>query len=207
MSNIKTLIAGTLFCGLSVAAISCSEKPSYRGTWESITPENELTSFPGATTATSRTSLTFGEATDDGAGDVELTNDYTIVRTAPTADGSRTLTLNIDAKGLVKGKWTPDVDDEDDLLLNFDHSTLEITIDGDKVTLASDTTGLAPERVDSLRTAVTDMVRQQLRTAMTASANLYSVISDVEVSKDGKTLGFETDHNDAKVRMQKKTEL
>lgn len=141
------------------------------GSWTSSAPESVTEAVAGAKTATVVTSIDFNKPVGDADGMLTLVADYDV--TAPVVTDSATTDVAYKVVATIKGTWAQDGDDHDDYLLTFDKNTLSVE--------GTDAPELGP---------VTD--------AFLNSLSKFSVIEDVEVSKDKKHLTFETKNPEVK---------
>ena len=169
------LIAAVAAGALTVT--SCSEKTDFTGEWVKGTPANVTDAFQRSKLATSTTKIMFERNPSSTDGNVTLTADYDI--TPPASD--TTAQTVVKGTATVTGTWSFDVDDENDLLLSYDMSTVSVSM------------------ADSSASAYKDQVSQAFMRELTQ----YSVLEDVEVSKDGKTMTVELQSPERKVVFRK----
>lgn len=170
------LIAAVVAAG-ALTVTSCSEKTDFTGKWVSGTPDNVTNVFVGSRLATSTTKITFERTPESTDGVVTLSSDYEITPAAGDSISSGV----VKGTATVKGTWSYDVDDQDDLLLSYDMSTVSVSM------------------ADSNASAYKD----QMSHAFMSELTQYSVLEDVEVSKDGKTMTVELQSPERKVVFRK----
>lgn len=174
----KTINAVLLSIGVAAAMASCGqENTNPVGNWTSAAPESVTESVSGATAATRTMTIDFNQPQGDADGILTLTADYDV--TAPAVADSVAVPKSYKATATVNGKWSQDADDKDDYLLSFDTNTLNVQ--------GVDAPELGP---------VTD--------AFLNSLSNFTTIEDVEVSKDGTHMTFETKNPDVKYHFVKK---
>lgn len=170
------LIAAAVAAG-ALTVTSCSEKTDFTGEWVKGTPANVTDAFQPSKLATSTTKIMFERNPSSTDGNVTLTADYDIT---PAASDTTAQTA-VKGTATVFGTWSFDVDDENDLLLSYDMSTVSVSM------------------ADSTASAYKDQVSQAFMRELTQ----YSVLEDVEVSKDGKTMTVELQSPERKVVFRK----
>lgn len=182
---------------LTATLVSCSEKEDdFIGGWKSIAPLNVASDIYGADSATEDIELGFTVPVQGADGNVSMTGHFNIVRPLPsdtTAGPSPKATFTATAS--CPGTWTYDVDDDDDILLMFDHNKIAVKIDNDKISL-SGTDSIPALKLETFRR---EWVRE-IENSFHATLTRFSVIEDVETSKDGKTMSFELHDPKAKIR-------
>lgn len=156
-----SILAVAALCGASVLT-SCSQQSTpFLGKWIAGNPENVTGLLPDSKSATATTELTFEKSPESADGVLTLTSKYDI-----DATGGNNGVDRFSATADVKGTWAYDVDDDDDLLLSFDMNTLKVA---------------------SQDSTYTEAVERAFRSQLAR----YSVVSDIEVSKDGRTMTLE----------------
>lgn len=175
----KTTKALILSLGAAALLAACSqhsdENPT--GSWTSAAPETVTQSIGGATSATRSLSFDFKAPTGDTAGEVVMTADYDV--TVPFVTDSTTNSRSYQVTASVRGTWTQEKGEHDDYLLAFDKNSIDVQ-------------GVnAPE----LGPVTDDFI---------SSLSRFASIEDVEVSKDGSHMTFETDKPDVTYHFVKK---
>lgn len=175
----KTAKAVVLTLGLTAIFAACGhhndDNPT--GNWTAAAPEGVTEAVSGATNAMKTVSIDFIAPVDGGAGELTLTADYDV--TVPFVTDSVTNKTAYTATATIKGTWVQDVDDHDDYLLTFDRNSLSVN--------GTDAPELGP---------VTDEFLNSL--------SQYTTIEDVEISKDGTHMTFETKNPEVKYHFVKK---
>lgn len=156
--------------GLTAVFTACDsqkdETPT--GSWESAAPVSVTAGVAGASSASKTMTITFVAPQGDAPGVVTVTADYDV---ALPASADSTAASSYKATATIKGTWARDGKEHDDYLLTFDRNSLAVN--------GVDAPELGP---------VTDEFLQ--------SVSALASIEDVEVSKDGARMKFETDHPD-----------
>lgn len=170
---------------------SCTDDKAFLGTWETVVPVHLEHRVPGTSSINSQQKISFAEGINKRIGDVKMTSELDVVRNIAQEDGTE-VEMTAEGYGFIKGTWTYDVDDDDDLVLNFDFNTLDVKFDKDNVSFHGvGAQGLTAEQRDSLAEIGADLCTREVKVAMSQELSRYGVIKDVEVSKDRNTLGFE----------------
>lgn len=174
MKKTSTLLLTLGVSAMLMASCSSSKDSQPTGTWTSQTPIVVTQAIDGARQASKV--LTFDFSAPE-AGKVTYTADYTV--TAPFVTDSVSGSSQYQVKASVEGTYAAKAGEDDDYLLTFDTNTLSVQ--------GTNAPELGP---------VTDDFLQSL----TALAK----IEDVEVSKDGSRMSFETDSPDVEYHFVKK---
>lgn len=183
---------------LPFALLSCGEKESpFIGSWQSTTPVSVTRTMPGVTSAIETVLLDFISDRQSTDGQVTLRGRYDIVCPARVA-GADSCTLSFTAVAAVNGSWTHDVDDHDDLLLDFDYSSVTVAIDSASVKKTPDIP-ISPSAGDSLL----QIMKTGIDTSFRESLTRMSVMEDVKVSKDGRSMTLEVKNPDYDLRFKR----
>lgn len=171
-----------LFLSMATAALfaSCGQQhddDNPTGAWTASAPESVTQAIADATSATKTVSIDFAAPVGEADGVVTLSADYDI--TVPYVTDSTTNATSYKATATISGTWTQDVDDHDDYLLTFDTNSLAVN-------------------------GVNAPVLGPVTDEFLSSVKAFTTIEDVEVSKDGTHLTFETKHPDVKYHFVKK---
>lgn len=191
--SLKTILLSGLISAAAVIGITgCSQQTPFIGSWKAISPADITASVPGAERATSELTFTFSDGTDKTGGKVALTNVFVVDRTLQFSDSIGTpVKVSVNGVANVDGTWTFDIDDDDDLLVNYDLSSLKVDVDKNGVQFDRAIPSLSEVQLDSLRVSVAESCKAEMQRVVASELTRYSVIDDVEVSKDRKVLGFE----------------
>lgn len=172
----KTLSTAIIAAALVASLASCdSHNENPEGSWTSASPESVTEQIAGAKSATQSLSLNFAPGEGETPGVVTLTADYDI--TLQPNDSVAAPAYKTTAT--ITGTWTRKGDDRDEYLLTFDPNSLSVS--------GIDAPELGP---------VTD--------AFLNTAARFTQIEDVEASKDGQHLTFETKNPDVEHHFVKK---
>lgn len=147
------------------------------GSWTSSAPQSVTQSVVGATSATKSVSIDFQARDGKAPGELTFTADYDVKATVPTDSVAKEVSYKVTAS--IKGSWAQDGDSHDDYLLTFDTNSLSVS--------GTDAPELGPVTDDFLTSLTT-----------------FTSIEDVEVSKDGTHMTFETKHPEVKYHFVKK---
>lgn len=176
MKKTITLLSGVALLAAAALFSSCTdERHDITGSWASSSPATVTASIPGASVATEALTFDFTQGQDKSSGPVKMTADYDV--TMPSDSVAEGISYKVTAS--IEGTWTRDLDDQDDYLLAFDSNSLSVA--------GVDAPELGP---------VTD--------AFMNSLQQFTVIEDVEVSKDATHLTFETKSPEVKYHFVKK---
>lgn len=172
----KTTKALLLTIGLTAALAACGhhDDDDPTGSWSSAAPISVTQGVDGAKSATKTITIDFNAPTA-GEGSMTFTADYDV--TLPAANDSVPSAYKVTAT--VNGTWAKDSESHDDYLLTFDKNSLNVS--------GTDAPELGP---------VTDEFLNSLGN--------FSVIEDVEVSKDGQHMTFETGKPEVKYHFVRK---
>lgn len=171
----KFLLAAGLVASLSACGTDKNENPE--GKWSSAAPVSVTENIAGASSATESLTFDFQAAVNGQPGTVIYTADYDVALPASTDSVAGPTSYKVTAT--IQGTWTQDMDDHDDYLLTFDQNTLSVS--------GTDAPELGP---------VTDVFLKSL--------SKFTTIEDVEVSKDGAHMTFETKSPEVKYHFARK---
>lgn len=146
------------------------------GSWETSAPQSVTESVSGAKSAVKTVALDFVAPSTDAAGTLTLTANYDVTVANPVKESADT-TYQVIAT--IKGTWAQDGDEHDDYLLTFDRNSLDV-----KGVNAPELGPVTDEFLNSL--------------------SAFTTIEDVETSKDGTHLKFETKNPEVEYHFVKK---
>ncbi len=173
---------------------SCSKGPDFTGTWTSLAPDDITADLPGASTAGSLMSIQFTENAENSRnGSVVLSSILDITQPVQGTQAAidRPYEASVAATASVGGTWMYNGDDNDELLLSFDLSSLEVNVDKNGVTFTQDMlTGSQQPQIDSLTNVTANLWKQEISRALRSRLTAFSKLDDVEVNRDG-ILSFE----------------
>ena len=206
MSKLSTVLLSALAVGEAVTLTYCSNQAKFIGAWTAVNPTDITHQLPGATNATSRVTIDFVDNLQKTGGAVILTSDINVMRTIDADSLSQGLPyeVKIAAKASVDGTWSYDVDDNDDLLLALDLSKLKIDIDKSGVTFTKPSATVVPQaHLDSLAESYIEIWKRDLTGAISGDLSRYTVIDDMEMSRDGDMLTCEVQSPEAKLHFRR----
>lgn len=184
--------------GAVAAMASCSKTPEFLGQWVSSAPVSLKGEIPAASQATAQLTFDFSTGTERKSGPVMLTSDIDL--TQPVSGDSSFVSpyeVSVAATASVNGTWTYASDDDDELVLSFDMSTLNVVVDPHGVTFSQNLlTGTQQPVLDSLTTVTAERWKAQVKGAVTQQLSRFSMVDDVEVSDNRNVLTFEVRGDD-----------
>ncbi len=194
-STVRNL--GVALIGASALA-SCSNGDQFVGNWQASAPADITNEIVSATSATSLVSIDFTDREQTAGGRVVLSSKYDIVATS--SDGMETF---LTAAASVNGDWNYDVDDDDDLLLTFDYSTLYVVVNPQDISFRN----AGEQQVDSLMQAAVATWKNEIERSFRNTMTRYAVVEDVEVAKDRNVMSLEISSPETKIRFIKTADL
>jgi len=190
---------------LGLATTSCGRDDKFVGTWTALSQSDITSELPAASSAGSLMTVQFMRGTDDRGGSVTISSLVDINQSVRPAAGTfdQPYEVSVAATTSIGGTWMYEGDDDDELLLSLDLSTLNVIVDSNGVTFTQNIlTGKQQPELDSLTAATADMWRRQLSAAMRRTLARFSRLDDVEVNRDD-ILSFEIQSPDAKLYFKK----
>lgn len=191
--------------GAASCIVSCGHNDKFIGTWTATTPDDITASVPAASMATSLVSVSFmpGADSKDG-GSVALSSVISVNQPVQPGGGiEQAYEVNVAATASVGGTWQYKGDDDDDLILAFDPSTLKVNVDNNGVTFTQNLlTGSQQPQIDSLTAVTAQQWKAQLTRALTIEFRRYRQLDDVKVHK-GDILTFEIENPDQTLQFRK----
>lgn len=206
MSKLSTVLLSALAVGAAATLTYCSNQAKFIGAWTAVNPTNITEQLPGATNATSLVTIDFVDNLQKTGGTVLISSDINVMRTIDADSLSQGLPyeVKIAAKASVDGTWSYDIDDDDDLLLALDLSKLKVDIDQSSVTFTKPSATVVPQaHLDSLAVSYIDTWKRDLTGAISSDLSRYTVIDDIEISRDGNMLTFEVQSPEAKLHFRR----
>ncbi len=199
MRYISSIVA---FCALCVSSVfsSCTGKAEFVGSWKA----NSAVSINMPRTSASVASLTyidFFEPVEKTDGAVKLSQEYfvsesVIVDSVASSMSKMQLTAMVSADGI----WTYDVDDKDDLLLSFDPLAVNVDLEPSNISIDGE---LAEDLRESIVARLVSVWKSELTRKFQSEMSRYSVLDDVEVSKDGSVMTLEIQSPEADVHFRR----
>ncbi len=208
MSKSNSVLLGSLAIGVAATMTYCSNHAKFIGTWTAINPVNITAQIPGASSASSLVTIDFIDNLQKNGGAVNLQSVINVTRSidADSLSAGQPYEVKLEAKASVDGTWHYDIDDDDDLLLALDLSKLNVDIDPGKITFTQPAATVVPQvHLDSLALKYVDTWKRDLTGVIADDLSRYTVIEDIEVSKEGDMLSFETQSPEAKLHFRRDT--
>lgn len=198
MKQISSVLAGPAIAIAGILTVaSCGRDTKFIGSWTATAPTEISSELPAASNATSLMSIDFFAGAETGkGGDFFLST--LINATQPVKPDSAVMSADVpyeasvSATASVSGTWTYKDNDDDDLILAFDMSTLKVDVDPAGVVFSENMiSGAQQPAVDSLSMRTAAVWKRQISNAVTSSLSRFGEFDDVKVNKDGSTLTFE----------------
>ena len=209
MAKFSTLFSSVVAAVSVMAVTSCADDARFIGKWTEISPSDITSQVAGASKATSVLSLDFTYGQQKDGGDVTLSDAVEIIsalENVMTAD-SIPVRVSVPAVATVDGIWSYDVDDDDDLLLQFDRSQLKVSIDPSQVTfVGAMPVGATDAALDSIKNIAMEKCHAEVVDHVSDALSRYTVVDDVNVRDDGLTLGLEIQSPKADMRFKRVSE-
>ena len=156
---------------------------AFAGEWMG-TP-SRIMGIPGASDATSTVSIDFAPTSDvRNGGNVFMTATIDVSQAVTGSEFSLDSPYQVDiaATASIRGRYVAEDNDDDDILLHFDPSTLQVNIDPAGVTFSENIlTGLQRPALDSLTTKTVDAWRVLVTSAIRDEFYKYQKIEDIKV--------------------------
>lgn len=177
------------------ALTSCSGN-DFLGQWASSAPVAMQDAVPAASRAVAEYTFDFSQGADSkSSGPVMIS--ATMDLTQPVQGDSMSIDspyeVSVAATASVSGTWNLASDDDDELVLAFDMSTVNVVVDPHGVTFSQNVlTGLQQPMLDSLTTATAEAWKAQITAAFKNKLSEFAMLDDVEVSDNKNILTFET---------------
>lgn len=184
----RTLVHRISVIAASAAALfalnSCNDRPDISGTWTG-TP-SRMENIVGSSDADATISITFSAPDSKSeTGDVVVSALIDGSQTEMTGDDT-SYDLSVAATATVKGRWTYEEGEDDDLILALDLSSLQVQVDPDGVTFGNDVmTDSRTPMIDSLSAVAAARWQSSLTKAMSAKFSELQKISDIKIHKGG----------------------
>ncbi|MCM1504995.1 MAG: hypothetical protein NC127_07350 [Muribaculum sp.] len=199
MKYITSTIALCAACA-SLIFSSCSDKAEFVGSWKASSAVSLNAPRSGATVA-SLSYIDFFEPVEKSDGTVKLSNEYFVSEPVIVDSvASATAQMQFTAVVSVAGSWTYDIDDKDDLLLSFDLPSVNVDLVSDNVSIDGE---LTEDMRDSIVARLIPVWKGELTRDFQREMSRYSVVDDVEVSKDGSVMTLEVHSPEAKIHFRR----
>lgn len=182
MKPVTTVFFTVLAVLFAVTTVSsCSKMPDIAGAWQATPVRLQI---PGASDATATVTVDFGSPEKNNAGAVNLSAVINVHQAvSPDAPAVEQPWLQaIAATASMNGRYMPKEDDDDDLLLSLDPSSLTVSVDPSGISYDENLlTGMDSAAVDSLTSATAERWRVLITNAIREEFARYTTIDDVKV--------------------------
>lgn len=185
-------LAALLLPGIALLSSCGNKKADFIGEWKAVKPVAVTSEITGAESATEEITLVFSETKGNTAGKVEMTGRFKVSMALPSDSTAVSVPVTFTADARCDGSWTPDGDDYDDLLLAFDYEAIAVTVDTTSLAAGGK---LSAEHLSS----TAELCKMKVENAFRSTLARYSVLDDVEVSKDRTSMDFELKNPKEKV--------
>lgn len=191
----KTLITLTIAVAAAGAITSCDHRPKIAGSWTASAPTSAAAEIPAAATANALLSIDFANGSSTKEGSFTLSTLFELTQAVGNDSLARVVDpyeVSVSGTAMVKGSWAFDSSDDDDVLMQFDLSTVQIDIDPAGVAFSENMlTGAQQPAVDSLTARTAKIWQNKIGTAFKSSLNRFAKLDDVEVTSNGTAMKFE----------------
>ncbi|MDE5684315.1 MAG: hypothetical protein K2I39_08920 [Muribaculaceae bacterium] len=178
-----SFFAALTVLGAIIFVSSCSRTDHFAGEW--LGTPSRMMGIPGASDATSTVSIDFAPTSDiRHGGDVFMSATIDVSQAVTGAEFSLDSPYQVDvaATASIRGHYIAEDDDNDDILLNLDPSSLQVNIDPAGVTFSENIlTGLQRPALDSLTNRTIDAWRVLITSAIRDEFYKYQKIEDIKV--------------------------
>lgn len=182
--NLKQLITIMLPVAALAAFSSCSNHPQIEGTWTG-TP-TRIDNISAACDASATMSISF--SLDDNSKDTgEVTISALIDANQPVSSSTETIDqayeVSVAATAVITGHWVYEKNEDDDIIITLDPSTLQVNVDPNGVSFSKDVlTETQQPLLDSLSRATADAWKKSITRAMSERFYDINKISDIKIS-------------------------
>ena len=169
-----------------VAFSSCDRHPDVIGTW-TATP-TRIDNISAACDASATFSISFTESENNAeCGDVLIS--AVIDANQPVEAEESTLDqpyeVSVAATAIISGKWSYEKDDDEDIVVTLDPTTLTVNVDPNGITFSNDVlTGTQHPMLDSLSNSTASAWKKSITKALGERLFQINKISDIKVSND-----------------------
>lgn len=168
----------------AIAISSCDDRPDIVGSWSGM--PSRIDGISAASNADATISITFF-ADDNGNNDSGSLMISALIDANQPVSGQDSFNnapyeVSVAATATIKGNWTFEDHEDDDVLITLDPNTLAVTVDPNGVTFSSDIlTGTQQPQLDSLTTATATMWKQSISKSIGNSFYNIRKISDIKI--------------------------
>ncbi|MDE5608569.1 MAG: hypothetical protein K2I64_06520 [Muribaculaceae bacterium] len=195
----RHIISALCVAAGAIAFTSCNEKAkladSLTGTWSSA-PERIATADTRATTTVERTLTFLNDESSNTGGDVDATVKFSIL-TGTQLQAADVQPISITAEGTasVSGRW--EATDDDEIVVNWNFSTLKVNVDPDAVSLDYDVvTQNDSETLMTLKPAVIKALTATISSAMPTEVFNFGKVDDIKFINNSTSLKCEIGDKD-----------
>lgn len=171
------------FCAV-IALSSCSDRPDIIGTW-TATP-TRIENISAACDANATYSISFStdnKKAESGEVVISAVIDANQPVEATQSALNQPYEVSVAATAIITGRWSYEKDDDEDIVLTLDPSTLAVNVDPHGVTFSNDIlTGTQQPMLDSLSNATAAEWQKSITKAMSTRFYQLNKISDIKVS-------------------------
>lgn len=168
----------------AIAISSCDDRPDIVGSWSGM--PSRIDGISAASNADATISITFfaDDNSDNDSGSLMISAliDADQPVSGPESFNNSPYEVSVAATATIKGNWTFEDHEDDDVLITLDPNTLAVNVDPNGVTFSSDIlTGTQQPQLDSLTTATADMWKQSIAKSIGNSFYNIRKISDIKI--------------------------
>ena len=187
--------------GTIAAVTSCEKSDRFAGSWQG-SPER-MTNVPDAADATSTMTIDFAPSqSDKKTGTAAFSTVIEVTQaTAPAPDAiDAVYETNITATASISAKYVFEDDDDEDILLSFDQSSLKVDVDPSGVAFSENLLSQTERPVlDSLTASTAEKWRVLLSGAIRDEFMKYNKIEDIKIHHND-MMSCEVAHRDLTFR-------
>lgn len=180
-STISFFAVLSVLFGMLVVS-SCSKSDRFAGVWQGN--QERIDNVREASDASTTVTLDFAPSQENsGTGTVSIT---AVIEVEQPVNGTFGLDeayqTNVSATASITGRYVTEDNDDDDIIITFDPSSLKVNVDPDGVTFSENVaTGMQQSMLDSLTEATADHWRAILTPVMRDVFGRYTKIEDIKV--------------------------
>lgn len=159
--------------------ISCERRPDVTGVWSGM--PTRINTVSAASDATAQYSFAFG-STDKNGGDISISAliDANQPVSASVLTTDVPYEVSVASTATINGSWR--YEDDDDIIIALDPSTLNVRVDPHGVTFSTDIlTATQQPQLDSLTATTAAAWQVSLTKAMTEEFRKFNKISDIKI--------------------------
>lgn len=165
-----------------VLLASCDNHPRIEGTWTGTPIHITNIDIASEATATFSVSFTKGDSSDGGQVTISALIDANQPVSSDSASIDQDYEVSVAATAAISGQWSFEKDDDDDILIFLDSSTLQVNVDPSGVTFSTDVlTDSQQPLIDSLSRNSTSDWTKSITKALTQRFSGLTKISDIKI--------------------------